>query len=110
MISVQALVFPLFSAQEWWGRPTIHLSLTLQKTVLLFYFLVSIARKSSFDLLEGAPAPPSPASPPFVESGAAAPATAPAAAVLFAPTGLRTAPLVDRALRSARGLIAALFQ
>lgn len=31
MISVQALVFPLFSAQEWWGRPTIHLSLTLQK-------------------------------------------------------------------------------
>lgn len=81
-------------------------------TTTCVYFLVSMARKSSFDLLEGAASAgfedslPPPASPPFVKPGAAA---APAAA-LAVPTDRRPAPLVDGALRSARGLMAALLR
>ena len=77
------------------------------------YFLVSMARKSAFDLLEGAGfgASPPPAVPPPLREPAVAfvPAAVPAAAAAV-PAGFGPAPLVDRVLRRARGLIAALQQ
>lgn len=72
-----------------------------------------MALKSSFVLfgeaagLEEPPVPPG--SQLFVEPGAAA-AAAPDATMFLGTTGLCPAPFVDRVLRSARGLIAALLQ